>query len=192
MRVLENQMKIISTSSFLALMAIHTANAEQPLQFPTRDALVETKSVASWATHLPPTITQTSYSVSEKKAKSVIKGQLFYSIMDYKAGIQIMVYNIGGLFYQEHPISPDAQTYVKTGATDVIAGHKCSVWKGVRAADNQQITTCVTSDGITLKTIIEGTIRGVFFKSIGEATGVIYGPQDLAQFKIPGGAVKRQ
>lgn len=76
----------------------------------------------------------------------------------------------------------------RTGTGEAL-GEACDLWRFEAKALNQPVETCVTADGIVLRTT---TVMGGKPVVLFEVTELTRGPQDPAQFALPKGMKARK
>lgn len=65
---------------------------------------------------------------------------------------------------------------------DTVAGESCSVWRIATGKHNEQVRSCITDDGIVLRT---ATVNRDRVHTVFELTTVTRAPQAPEQFRVP-------
>lgn len=179
----------------LSLLASPALAQEKPVTFPTRDVTVRSQ-VAVAAAYKHEHVT--SYLASERKERIELDGSPMYTLIDHKGKIMIQVYPGEPATYISGPFADVCEPkYHRTGQKERIAEYECDVWDsppmdqtmpGMASAYKTKSTSCITSDGIILRSIVETVMQGNLTRTVLEASTVKYGRLDPALFRLPAGA----
>ena len=178
--------------TLLLLAALPAAAQDRPVFAPTRDVAVTYRVTAGQgAGHS----LRMAWLVAERKLRVDAEGAPGWSVIDQRAQRMLVVMEQqravlevpantgpGGLSL---PTEPPAGARFTRGAAATVAGLRCTTWR--YEDGDKQGETCLTADGVMLRS--SGGQRDGQGSRTGavEATAVAYGPQDPARFEPPPG-----
>ncbi|MFY8040948.1 MAG: hypothetical protein ACOVN4_14975 [Bosea sp. (in: a-proteobacteria)] len=188
--------KLVSTAVQLAallptlLVAAPALAQEKPVLRPVRDVAVDYRAIGGPAGSEAIT-TRMEWSQSLQKLRVDVPG-IGWSVADHGKGRGFIVMQEARRIMDMPTLVQQAQlgpapdaTFTKEG-TAQLAGLACTIWR--YRDKNSEGTTCLTAEGVMLRTL--ATMSGITGGS--EAISVAFGPQDPARFDEPEGYARVQ
>ena len=191
--MIRNRVTSAAATAALALVALVQPALAQPTQLrPTRDVTVTYRMVGMTGT--TPQEVRMAFSPSTGKQRIDPPGGVGWMLIDRQANTAVMVMDAQRATVAMPPATVAAMTQeAPAGATfrlkgnATVAGLACTDWD--MTAGPAQGTSCITDDGVLLRTIATAP-NGT--NVLMEATQVTYGPVDPARLTVPPGYTAMQ
>jgi hypothetical protein len=176
-------MRRILAAALIATLPLAAQAQDRPQIFPTRDVAV-TYRVAGQGQQAELTM---MWSAAQRLMRMNMPQGVGYMVADYQGQRAFMVMEQMRMIMdvpldQAAGYQRDLETARFTrGGNEKIAGHDCTVWRFQGASQSGE--ACITAEGVMLRG--EGAGRGQQGRM--QATRVVFGAHDAAQFRRPQG-----